>query len=176
MSCRSTENWWTYMFEIARLVGFVGSILISNLVDMYITVVALSGYNFLRKNVISLEELKQFDAAQKQWKQGNFSCLKDIAEKLQNFFTTLNSIGSSIILIWFCMCVPWVSHKLVDGLPGTGADLVGESVMTSLTTVDKHVIGLIYYWSFIGLYLGIMVFCAEVRREVSKQINSQTQI
>ncbi|CAL8116282.1 unnamed protein product [Orchesella dallaii] len=165
VSFSAQGDWNLYLYEIATLVGYVASVLLTNFIDTFITILALSGYNMVRKCSASLEELKKWDVAQKQWKQGDFSCLIDIAKKLQHFFTTLNSLGSSVILNWFCMCVPWVSYKLVGGFPGSGTELVGESVLTLLTTVDKQVIGLIYYWSFIGLYLGIMVLCSEIRRE-----------
>ncbi|CAL8102437.1 unnamed protein product [Orchesella dallaii] len=160
------DHWYMYVYEIAtQTIGFLGSILLTNFLDTYITVLALSGYNIVRKSVGSLEQLKRLDVARKQWKHGDFSCLIDIAERLQHFFATLNSLGSSIILNWFCMCVPWVSRKLVDSMPGTGADLVGESMLTSLTKINKNVIGQMYYWSFIGLYLVIMIICAEIRKE-----------
>ncbi|CAL8102434.1 unnamed protein product [Orchesella dallaii] len=167
VSFADKNEWHQYINEVVKLVGFLGSILLSNFIDTYITVVALSGYNIMRKSIVSIEQLMKCDVAQKKWKHGDFSCLIEIAEKLQHFFATLNSIGSSIILIWFCMCAPWVSNKLPDSLPGTMIDVVADSVLTLLTKVDKHIIGQIYYWSFIGLYLGFLVLCAEIRRECS---------
>ncbi|CAL8133741.1 unnamed protein product [Orchesella dallaii] len=159
------DNWFWYLYSATSLVGLLTSTLLTTFVDTYVVILALSGYNQVKSSAASIENLVQWKMAENLWKLGDFSCLIDVAEKLERFFISLNMIGSHIILTWFCMLVPWVSYKILDSLPGTSSDLGSESVLVTLTGADKRVIGQIYYWVYIVLYLGILVLCAEIKRE-----------
>ncbi|CAL8102430.1 unnamed protein product [Orchesella dallaii] len=165
ISLTTQENWYICLYEVASLVGFLVSIFLQTFMDTYVAILALSGYNQVRSSVTSLQKLRECKIAENQWKHGDFSFLIDNAEKMQLFFKSLNLIGSPIILTWFCVLVPWVSYKMLDSLPGTGRNLVKESLLSSFKVLDEYVMGQLYYWSYIGLYLVILILCVEIKRE-----------
>ncbi|CAL8133737.1 unnamed protein product [Orchesella dallaii] len=159
------ESWSMRIYKAASLVSLVTYTLLTTFVDSYVAILAISGYNQVTRSFASLHNLIQWKMAENQWKLGDFSCLIEIAEKLERFFKSLNLIGCHIILTWFCMLVPWVSCYMVEKLPGTGIDRGGESILTKLTMLNKRVIGQIFYWSYIALYIGILGLCAEIKKE-----------
>ncbi|CAL8133739.1 unnamed protein product [Orchesella dallaii] len=159
------DNWFWNLYSATSLVGLLMKILLTTFVDTYVAILAISGYNQVKTSATSLDNQIQWKMAENQWKLGDFACLIDVAEKLERFFKSLNLIGSHIILTWFCMLVPWVSYKILDSLPGTSSDLGRESILVTLTGADKRVIGQVYYWAYIVLYLWILVLCSEIKKE-----------
>ncbi|CAL8102482.1 unnamed protein product [Orchesella dallaii] len=160
LTFQAQDTWYMYLLQATQHVGLLVGIMLSNFVDTYVALLAISGYDIVRKTVTGLEYLRKSSNAKKQWQNGDFSNLIDIAERLETFFDSLNSIGSPIILNWFCILVTWASHKLLDSLPGSSRDFAGSEV-----TLWSSWINMLNYWLYFGMYILTLVLCAETKRE-----------
>ncbi|CAL8102485.1 unnamed protein product [Orchesella dallaii] len=161
ISFSAQGDWYLYIFQTTKLVGFLVDAVLNNFVDTYVAVLAISGYDIVRKNLAALKFLRENNISKEQWQNGDFSCILEIAERLENFFITLNSIGSHIILTWFCMLVTWISYKVLDSLPGTSQNFLGGGKSPFNPWVNMF-----HYWIFFGTYVLTLVLFAEIQREV----------
>ncbi|CAL8102479.1 unnamed protein product [Orchesella dallaii] len=152
--------WYMHLLQAAKLVGFLTGVVLSNFFDTYTTILAISGYDVINKTVTTLDNLKKESIGKMQWQNGDFSGLIDIAERLETFFDSLNSVGSHITLNWFCILVAWVSHRLIDSLPGTSQDFAKSEV-----AFVNPWMNMLHYWLYFGLYTLTLVLCAEVKRK-----------